>query len=230
MQILIVGFQRSGTTLMRRILTAHPHIRVIFHELFLLRQCDSKVKVMQFLDNKGVHISDQNWGEKCPFYPNVRGIPVVNYCKKWTEYFGPSSRILHTVRHPIDVALSVEVKAKGKGRKFKPFLHEPLSYYQRVMRIAIPKIANMKNAFTYKYEDLLMNQDEMLPRIFEFCGIDKDIDHRAAMSYFKQTKYRTIDPSRAFTHKRNPMPKFKIDLRSTINVINDKLGGVEYTI
>lgn len=223
MQILIIGFQRSGTTLLRRLFHQHPDVRQIFHEKFLLRACKSKDELIQFVDSKGISPLVETWGEKAPFYPGVRRIPVIEYCKRWNRYFGETSRILHTVRHPIDVALSVE-KKRGKGG-----IEHPLNLYKSVMRSVVPKIKNMKNAFTFKYEDLIINPDEVLPQMFEFCGIDKDIDFRETMSMLKNPKYQSFDTSRAFAYKRNP-PKIQIDLSSTINVINRTVGGVEYTI
>jgi len=229
MQILIIGFQRSGTTMLRRILTVHPHIRVVFHERFLLRQYKTKDQVLKFLGEQKVHPYDEWWGEKCPFYPAIRKVPVIDYCKRWIEYFGETSRILHIVRHPHDIALSVQKKAANKGRKMKGGLEEPLEMYQTRMRIYVPKIKNMKNTFTFKYEDLLITPDIVLPQIFEFCNIDKDIDFRAALSTLKQDKYKTIDPSRAFAYRTKPRIKTKTDLTSTYNVINRTIGGVDYT-
>jgi len=230
MQILIIGFQRSGTTLIRRILTAHPHIRVMFHEQFLLKKYNSKEKVLKFLKEKKIHPTDENWGEKCPFYPAIRQVPVIEYCRRWTEYFGSTSRILHTVRHPIDVALSVKAKAERKGKKVKGGFEKPFEMYKDRMRFYVPKIKNMKNALSYKYEDLLMDPDTVLPLIFEYCGIDSKIDWRAAMSKIQQERYRTIKPSRAFAYKKGPAIKIKTDMKSTLNVINDTIGGAEYTI
>ena len=223
MQILIVGFQRSGTTLLRRLLHQHPHVRQVFHEKFLLRECNTKEELIQFVDSKGINPLVENWGEKAPFYPAVRGIPVIEYCKRWTRYFGSTSRILHTIRHPIDVALSV-VKKRRKGG-----IDHPLKIYTNLMRSVVPKIENMKNSFSFKYEDLITNPDEVLPQIYEFCGIDKDVDFRAFMSMLKNPKYQTFDSSRAFAYKKNP-PKIQIKLDSTINVINRKIGGVDYKV
>jgi len=230
MQILITGFQRSGTTMLRRILNAHPHIRVMFHEQFLLRQYNSKKGVLKFLKAKKIHPYDENWGEKCPFYPAIRQVPVIDYCRRWNEYFGKTSRILHIVRHPVDVALSVQAKAASKGKKVKGGFEKPYEMFREWMRYYVPKINNMKNTFSFKYEDLLMDPDTLLPLIFEYLHIDKDIDFRAAMSRIKQERYRIIDSSRAFAYRNGPPIKIKTDMRSTLNVINRTIGGVEYTI
>jgi len=226
MQILIVGFQRSGTTMLRRILSVHPHVRAIFHENFLFTKYHTKEDLFKYLKRQNVHPYDENWGEKCPFYPSIRKIPVINYCRKWNEYFGETSRILHIVRHPIDVALSCNKKMKS--RKYGA-VEYALNLYQSIMRTYIPKINNMESSLTFKYEDLLIDPDVVLPQIFEFCQIDSKIDFRAAMSLIKNPRYKTIDPSRAFAYKKNPI-KTKVNLTSTFNVINKTVGGVEYDL
>lgn len=224
MQILIIGFQRSGTTLLRRILSVHPHIKAMWHENFLLTKYKDKESLLRVVKSRGVSPTVDNWGEKCPYYPAIRKTPVMKYCKTWTEYFGDTSRILHIVRHPIDVSLSV--KAKMKGKKGGSFDHS-LNLYKNRMRAYVPKIKNMKNAYTFKYEDMLMNPDEVIPQIFEFCNLDKSINFREALSKIKNPRYRSINPSRAFAHKKNP-PKIKTDLNSVYNVLNRSIGGVEY--
>ncbi len=221
MQILIVGFQRSGTTLLRRILSVHPQVRGMFHEVFLLHQFDNKGDVIQFVNNKGINPFLENWGEKAPFYPNIKGISVIDYCRTWTRYFGETSRILHIVRHPIDVALSVVAK-RGKGS-----IKQPLNFYKSSMRSYISKIKNIKSSFTFKYEDMLINPDDTIPQIFEFCGLEKDIDFRQSLSLFKNSKYQTLDPSRAFAYESNSQD-ININLNGVYDSINKKIGGIEY--
>jgi len=223
MQILIVGFQRSGTTLLRRILGIHPQVRSMFHEVFLLHKFDNKNDIIQFVSDKGVNPVLENWGEKAPFYPNVKKIPVIDYCRRWNGYFGETGRILHIVRHPLDVAQSVVVK-KGKGN-----IKRPLDFYKLNMRSYISKIQNIKTSFTFKYEDMIMNPDEMIPQIFEFCGLKKDIDFRESLSLLENSKYQTINPSRAFAY-RSSTPVVKINLSGVYHSINKNIGGAEYTI
>ena len=81
MKILIVGFQRSGTTLLRRILHSHPEVRRIFHEEFLLKKCPTKDSLHRYLMNYDIFPDEDNWGEKVPFYPSARKIPILKLWK-----------------------------------------------------------------------------------------------------------------------------------------------------
>ena len=120
MKILLVGFQRSGTTLLRRILQVHPEIHRVFHEPFLLNITKTKDQVLQFAQKNGIsNPLKETWGEKVPYYPAVRKHNVVKYCEKWNEYFGKESIIIHIVRHPYDIANSVVKKYKHETKKTK---------------------------------------------------------------------------------------------------------------
>jgi hypothetical protein len=221
MKILIIGFQRSGTTLTRRVIQSHPEVKRIFHEQFLLRNFKIKV-LLAYLRIRDIDPKRDNWGEKVPFYPSVKGYPITKYCELWNEHFGKQSRILHVVRHPVDVAFSVSNKYKNQNFDYA------LGLYQKRMVKYIPKIMVMENTFTFKYEDLLLNPDKVIPRIFWFCGLDKDVDFKSNLSIIKNPKYQNINKSRAFAYKKKTF-KTDIDLTDVIRIAN-KIDGPEYKI
>ena len=219
MKILIIGFQRSGTTLMRRIIDGHPEVKKIFHENFLLRKYQTKEALMMAIERTRFDPINDNWGEKTPFYPTIRRIPVLKYCNTWNEYFGDESRILHIVRHPVDVASSI-LKKRKRG------IIGSLNLYCNNMVTIIPGVKKIKNTFTFKYEDMLLNPDEILPNIFEFCGLRSDINFRQYLKKIKKTKYQTLDASRVFAYK-NKNVIIKQDLREVIKIAN-KIDGPKY--
>lgn len=196
MKILIIGFQRSGTTLMRRIIHGHPDVRRIFHESFLLKKYQNKPALLNFISRSGLNRKKDTWGEKVPFYPSIRQIPTLQYCDKWNEWFGNNSRILHIIRHPIDVSLSISKKYKRENTK------KSLNMYKTRMIKYIPEIESKPNTFTFKYEDVLINPDDIVPKIFEFCSIKKDVNFKEYLSRIKNPKYQTLDKLRAFAHKK----------------------------
>ena len=218
MKILIIGFQRSGTTLMRRILEIHPQVRKIYHERFLLRRYDSKVNLLRALNM--IDPINDTWGEKCPYYPNIRKIPPYEYLNTWNEYFGDESRILHIIRHPIDVSLSAW-KKKKRGS-----FNKPLRMYSKIMPKYIPKINNIKNVMTFKYEHILLNPNEILPQIFDFCGLKSSVAIQKLMKNYPNPKYQSLDTSRAFAYKQNAV-KVKYSLTKAIKAAN-KIEGPKY--
>jgi hypothetical protein len=224
MQILIIGFQRSGTTLIRRLVTMHPEVKKILHENFLLSKYDTKNKVLQYVVSRGMDPYKDNWGDKTPFYPNIRKIPVDKYCKRWNEYFGESSRILHIVRHPIDVVNSIIKKYKGKQN-----IDKELKIYKKSMETFIPKMKYINNIYTFKYEDLLIYSDDIVPKIYSFCGLTSNINFRNIMSKIENVKYKKFDKSRAFAYRKE-LIKIETDLSNILNMIDSNIDGVKYEL
>ena len=222
MQILIIGFQRSGTTLLRRIINGHPEVKKIFHEQFLLNKFVNVKILFAYLRVRGINPKKGNWGEKVPFYPSVKGFPIINYCETWNDYFDRRSRILHIIRHPLDVAFSITNKYKKQNFNYA------LKLYKERMIKYIPKIMEMDNTFTFKYEDLLLNPDKLIPRIFWFCGLDKDTDFKSYLSKIPNSKYQKIDKSRSFAYKKKKF-RYDVDLTDVIKVCN-MIDGPEYKL
>ena len=224
MNILIVGFQRSGTTLLRRLLQLHPQIRRMFHEQFLVKICRDKQTMLDFANKHGVNTNTDNWGEKVPYFPSARKYPVVKYCEQWERYFGEASRILHIVRHPYDVALS-------NVKKFKNIhsVEQPIKIYKRIVPVAVKKIDKMKSTYTFKYEDLLMDTDNMMFNIYKHCGLKPDINFRKKMRVIQNYRYQKIDPSRAFAYREQNLKWKDYNLNSVIEIVNE-IDGVKYEL
>jgi hypothetical protein len=222
MNILVVGFQRSGTTLLRRLLQLHPQVRRIYHENFLLKICKDKQTLIQFVENRGIDVTKDNWGEKVPYFPSARKFPIIKYCEKWNKFFNSKSRILHIIRHPYDVAVS-------NVNKFKYIknLEQPIRTYKGIVPVATKKIMKMNNTYTFKYEDLLINPDDMLFKIYKHCGLKPDINFRKKMRTIKNRKYQKIDPSRAFAYKKEQKLNFDFDLDCVFDILNE-IDGVKY--
>lgn len=195
----------------------------MFHESFFLKSCKNKQQLIQHVSSKQINVDKDTWGEKVPYYPNLKKIPVERYCNKWNEYFKEKSRILHIVRHPYDVAMS-------NVKKFKHInSHKgPINLYRRAVPNAINATLKMKSCYTFKYEDLLMHPDEMLFNIYSHCEIDPDIDYKKRMKAITNVRYQTIDPSRAFSFLKQDI-KFDYDLNSTIKKVN-KINGIKYEL
>lgn len=217
MNILIIGFQRSGTTLLRRIFHSHPDIKRMFHEEFLLNRCKNKKELLEYLKDKNIDPNKDNWGEKTPFYPGMRKTSVKVYTQTWSRYFGKTSRILHIVRHPYDVALSIQNKYSNQN------LTGALKTYRRSMPTIMKILQDTPRCYSFKYEDLLLNPDTQIPKIMKFCQLPM-FDYKTRLANIPNPRYQKIDPTRAFAHKE----KFKspnIQMESVIKIVNCITGS-----
>lgn len=201
----------------------HPQVRRVYHENFLLKNCNDKQSLIQLVEKRGVNTKTDNWGEKVPYFPSARKFPIVKYCDRWNKYFGRNSRILHIIRHPYDVALS-------NVQKFKNIksVSKPLGVYKGVVPVAVNRIEKMDTSYTFKYEDLLRDPDTMLFNIYKFCGLKPDINFRKKMRGIKNKKYQKIDPSRAFAYKEQNI-KWDYEFDSVIEILNE-IDGVKYDL
>jgi len=221
MNILIICFQPSGTTLLRRLLQLHPEVYKIFHESFFLVKNKAKAPLIQTVKRLGVDPKIQNWGEKVPYYPNVRGIPVYKYCEIWNRFFESYSRIVHIIRHPYDVALS----NMNKFNHIKS-IDDPIRLYKKIVLPNTMKLLNMKSVITVKYEDLLLNSDETIFNIYKHCGLKPNINFRKEMKKIENERYQEIDTSRAFAYLKSEQ-KLKVSFDKEFKILN-KVNGPEY--
>jgi len=220
MKILVIGFQRSGTTLLRRMIQAHPDVRKIFHETFFVSKLKTK-KNME--DTISFDIDALNWGEKIPYYSKVRrDMTATEYCNRWFRLFGKEARVVHIIRHPIDVALSTQKKIGLKD------INRPLSFYRKSVRKTTEEITGRKYVLNVKYEELLQYPQEVMERIFEFCGLRTDVNIESRMTRTKKAKYKKIDPSRAFVYLKRTLPMITIDLAKDMTIINKLTQGPKY--
>lgn len=222
MKILIIGFQRSGTTLLRRIFQVHPQVRRICHESFLLIGFSTKKQVINYIENLNIDTEKENWGEKIPYSSvSKKGISVVEYCRKWNEYFGDESRIIHIIRHPYDVSFSVIKKEKNINE-----FNNPLASYVNYMRKSVLQIMEMPNTFTIKYEEMILRPNIIIPSLYSFCDLDSTIDFNEYLSKLSNRKYQKINSSRAFAYKNKEI-KSKIDCTDIFKILN-QIDGLRY--
>jgi len=224
-RIFVTGFQRSGTTLLRRLIQFHPEIRKMAHEATILANED---RFKKYTIDK--NMTDNNsWGEKVPFYTSniKRGFnkSIVEYCKSWNNKFKEKSKIIHILRHPYDVSISNQNKYKGLK------IEKTLKLYSKIMPKIITDIYNLGNCYIIKYEDLLFNPEIELYNIFSFCEIDNSAEsiNKVINSYSEEvSKFEgNINKKRAFNYKRSEINfNYKFD-KNFIHQLNS-FGNTNY--
>ena len=112
MKILVIGFPRSGTTMMQRIIRQHPDVKKVFFETNLMKLIGTEKE--NLLNKK--FPQGKNIGEKVIYEKEVMGKATndaptpVDYCKMWNKGFKNEARIIQIIRHPYDVWNSLLIK------------------------------------------------------------------------------------------------------------------------
>jgi len=229
MKILAVGFQRSGTTVLKRLMQQLPDVKHFFHELRLLKSHESKDDIARWLmHKKGTDIDKVHWGEKVPFYGKNEK-QSINYCNKWNRLFLPDARIIHIVRHPLCVGISTIEFRPGK-LKLNPSIEMHCNH--------IPKLIthlheNCDNVLQIKYEDLMQTPLEIMKKICKFCKLNPDIDHLFSQDDQDRITMgnQTIVAGRAFRYKTYPrLDDITVDVKDCIETINKYVEGVPYEV
>lgn len=193
--IFVIGVQRSGTSLLRRMLDTHPNIACPPESKFILplqelikddqalrglasmgfpRQVVMKRLrefVAEFFEAYAAAKGKSRWADKTPNY--------VDCLDFLDELFAFTPRYIAIVRHPFDVCLSFEQAAKNSGKPMRAIR----SYVAKApdFRIGACRFWNDQNlkiasflpqvldrAVAISYEALTSKPDEVLPRLIGF--------------------------------------------------------------
>ena len=167
MKILVVGFPRSGTTLTYRIFKTHPQVEEMNFEKYVLL---NKRLIKSFTPGRIC-------GGKITYEKRVLGkigkstYTVVDYCNDWNKLFKDEARIIQIIRYPLDSLNSLFISKKRfkRGPSAENVYKEYLVYIPKYTA----EIASIKNCLTIKYEDLVMNPDKIIKKLYNHCELDQ---------------------------------------------------------
>lgn len=186
----LVGFPRSGTTLLDTFLMGHPDVTVIEEEQLVgkARRVIGEVKDLPgtsmellakaratYLDALGERVSADFAGLAVDKFPlDMALAPLI-------QAMFPGVPIIFAQRHPCDVVLSSFMQ--GFGLDNFADIGELAGYYDAMMGIWTKSRETMSlNAHTVIYEDLVRDPEATLRPVVQFLGLEWDdrlLDHRA---------------------------------------------------
>ena len=184
----LIGFPRSGTTLLDTILRSHPDIEVVeeqpvvsYIEKLIQERLKIKLTSINKISNKDLEILRQQYYQlltrdigkdknliidKLPL--NTVSLPLIN------RLF-PHAKIIFTHRHPYDTVLSCfqQLFAPNEGMVNLTSLKSSSQIYDQVMDAWDIYKKNLTfNYITSKYEDLIYNFDNHVLKILNFLEIE----------------------------------------------------------
>jgi tetratricopeptide (TPR) repeat protein len=195
--IFVLGFPRSGTTLLEQTLTAHPRIAAGDELPFILeiaelmpRLLDSPLSYPEALAElwMGDHREDLD-NLRDHYLRKVAQLGIVPQGVAWftdkmplnETHLGligllfPDSPLLHVTRHPLDVVLSVFSNLLTHGFYCAYALESAARHYALVMDLVQHIGAEMKlNYLRVRYEDMVDDQEACIRRVMAFIGEEFD--------------------------------------------------------
>lgn len=230
MKILVVGFPRSGTSLMHRIIKRHPEVKKMFFETNMLKRVGTET------ENTLNHFFPQREtiGEKIIYEKDRMGkqstSPTpVDYCKMWNKRFKRQAKIIQIIRHPYDVWNSLIIK-KYIRRNIKHSVPRMTEKYFDFIPNYFERISEFKNCFTVKYEDLILNSDIIIPQIYEHCGLSTNYVFKEHMKERKVFLYKhngfKIHDFRLHKQKNEFMKILSENIDDCLEILNQFPGPI----
>lgn len=208
----LVGFPRSGTTLLDQMLASHPQITTLEERdtlsdaaRELLQESNAPARWADLADEDITRLRELYWGrvrsalrgaplrqvfiDKQPL--NAALLPLVH------RLF-PTAHIILALRDPRDVLLSCYQQRFGMNAAMYQLLRldTATAYYDAVMRlVAVSRTRLPLSLHPVKYEDLISNFETTLNAVLAFLGLPW---HEAVRAYAQSARERSIStPSAA---------------------------------
>lgn len=227
MQILLIGNSRSGTTLLRKLISLHPQVHCMLHETWLLHMLKGQNIGRIMWDIQGIPTRftfdlNESWGEKIlTDYPCIDYgvVDAVDYCLLWREYFKRNVVIL-IVRHPIDVIFSM---AKKRGTT----IQNALAIYKCSIKKCL-ELRGISNVITIHFEDLVLNPVATLTYLFDKIDISSGFERstKIIQKATSELSFGCINKNRAYANRKEY--KATLDSFTDSKVIKETMGELCY--
>ncbi|HQU04731.1 MAG TPA: sulfotransferase, partial [Acidocella sp.] len=207
--IFIVGFPRSGTTLIEQTLTVHPKIAAgdelpyinditsimprwlasplsypeALVELWMGDQRDGLNELRDYYLNRAAKAGIFKPGadfftDKMPLNETHLGLISLLF---------PKSPIIHVIRHPLDILLSVYSNHLTHGFFCASEMQSIATHYALIADLLAHYKANLTMRYLpIRYEDMVMEQEVNVRKILDFIGVAFD---PKCLSFEQNTRY-----------------------------------------
>ena len=253
--IFILGFPRSGTTLLEQTLTAHPRIAAgdelpFVHEITALmpRMLDSPLTYPEALAELWMadHRDDLD-NLRDHYLRKVAQLGVVPVGAAWftdkmplnetdlglIALLFPSAPLLHVVRHPLDVVLSVYSNLLTHGNYCAYALETVAVHYARIADLVAHYQAEMDlHCMTVRYEDMVDNQQASIRRILAFIGEEFDpgcLAFHENRRYARTASYAQVS-EKLYDRSRFRYRHYLAQLAPVIPILQPVMDRLGYTV
>ncbi len=253
--LFIVGFPRSGTTLVEQTLTAHAAIDAGDELPFISditgvmpRMLNSPLTYPEALAE--LWMGDQREGLdnlRDYYLQRVRQSGVITPGARWftdkmplnETHMGliallfPASPIIHVLRHPLDVVLSVFSNQLTHGFYCAYELETAARHYALIAELVAHYRAQMPLRYLpIRYEDIVADQEGSVRRMLDFVGEDFDencLNFHENMRYARTASYAQVT-EKLYDRSRLRYRKYVKQLAPVIPILKPAMDRLGYDV
>jgi len=253
--IFVVGFPRSGTTLMEQILGAHSQV-VPAGELYLmgalvgdvgkqlLNASESYPKYLQTLAKADAQpalaVLRDYYLEGAHKIAGARNATwFVDKMPTNANHLGlirllfPRSPIVHMLRHPLDSCLSAFMSSFSQGHAYSNRIDTTATHFARSAKLALWYREHLDlNYLPVRYEDLVDDQEAKTREVLDFIGLPWEDN---CMQFYKSKRVARTASYAQVTQKVYSSSRFRYrnyygQLRPVFPIIEETVRAYGYTI
>ncbi|MEP3115259.1 sulfotransferase [Nisaea sp.] len=216
--VFLIGFPRSGTTLLDQVLDAHPAIEVL-EERPLVTSLAARLGVsvgypgaLEALpDSMQEQMRGAYFEERNRFLVPSDGAIYVDKMPLNIVHAGlimrifPRARFILALRHPCDVCLSCLMQNFGLNHSMAVFcsLSDTVRFYREVFALWQRYLRHLKPAFvTVKYEDMTRDLRGAAEPVLEFLGLEWD---ERVMDFHEHARQRGYIATPSYAQVTQPL-------------------------
>jgi tetratricopeptide (TPR) repeat protein len=253
--VFVLGFPRSGTTLAEQTLTAHPRIAAgdelpIVHEITELmpRMLNSPLGYPEALSElwMGDHREDLD-NLRDHYFRRVAQLGIVSPGAAWFTdkmplnemHLGliallfPSAPLIHVVRHPLDVVLSVFSNLLTHGYCCAYALESAARHYVLVSDLVEQYRQEMELRYLrLRYEDMVDDQEGQVRRLLGFIGEEFDarcLAFHENRRYARTASYAQVS-ERLYDRSRYRYRHYLSELAPAVEILAPVIERLGYSV
>jgi tetratricopeptide (TPR) repeat protein len=253
--LFVLGFPRSGTTLLEQTLSAHPHIAAGDELPFIAEIAELMPRLLESPLVYPDALAELWMGDHREDLDNLRDhylrrVVKLGIVPKGAAWFTdkmplnethlaligllfPQSPLLHVTRHPLDVVLSVFSNLLTHGHYCAYALESAARHYVLVMDLVEHYRREMQlNYLRVRYEDMVDHQEATIRQVLEFIGEEFDpscLAFHENRRYARTASYAQVT-ERLYERSRYRYRNYLPQLQAIIPILQPVIERLGYAI
>ncbi|MBD3618697.1 MAG: tetratricopeptide repeat protein [Chromatiales bacterium] len=253
--IFVVGFPRSGTTLMEQILGAHGQVlpageltfmgdiahhsgrelsgvNASYPEWLLQLPTEQSSEVLASLRDRYLAIARGTLGEVAADW-FVDKMPLNQNLLGLVYLLFPESPIIHMVRHPLDSCLSAFMASFNQGNAYSNRMDTTARFYARSSKLTLWYRDHLPLRYkAVRYEELVADQERMTREVLDFVGLPWDdacLSFHESKRVARTASYAQVT-QKIYTSSRYRYKNYYEQLKPVFPIIEDTVKAYGYEI